>query len=49
MDPTLVDACGENPHWPCDWVFRATGNKALAGTADFVVGTPLKIVPSPAM
>src|SRR4051794_27884732 len=44
MDPTLVDACGNNPHWPCDQVFRATGNKTLAGTADFVVGTPLKIV-----
>jgi small conductance mechanosensitive channel len=43
MDPTLVDACGDHPHWPCDQVFRATSNKTLANGADFLVGTPLKI------
>ncbi len=44
MDPTLVDACGDHPHWPCDQVFRATSNKTLASGADFIVGTPLKIL-----
>ncbi|MEY2589151.1 MAG: moderate conductance mechanosensitive channel [Acidimicrobiaceae bacterium] len=44
MDPTLVDACGDKPGWPCDQVFRATNNKTLAKGADFLVGTPLKIL-----
>jgi small conductance mechanosensitive channel len=44
MDPKLVDACGAQPGWPCDWIFRATDNKTLAGTARFLVGTPLKVV-----
>ena len=44
MDPALVDACGPNPHWPCDQVFRATSNKTLATGAQFLVGTPFKIL-----
>ena len=43
MDPQLLDACGQQPGWPCDALFRATDNKALAGTARFLVGTPLKV------
>jgi small conductance mechanosensitive channel len=44
MDPALVDACGNDPHWPCDQVYRATSNKTLARGAEFLVGTPLKIL-----
>lgn len=43
MDPRLADACGSNPGWPCDWVFRATDNVVLARAAKNVVGAPLKI------
>src|SRR5437879_1271774 len=43
MDPDLLNACGARPGWPCDAIFRATGNKTLARAGDFVVGTPLKV------
>ncbi|MEO7555384.1 MAG: mechanosensitive ion channel family protein [Acidimicrobiales bacterium] len=44
MDPKLVDACGARPGWPCDVIFRSTGNKQLAQAGGFLVGTPLKLV-----
>jgi len=42
--PELVDACGVSPSWACRRVFEATGNKALAGFVDWLVGAPLHIL-----
>jgi moderate conductance mechanosensitive channel len=42
--PELVDACGSSPTWACRRVFDATGNKALAGAVDYIVGAPLRII-----
>jgi small conductance mechanosensitive channel len=44
MDPRLINACGDNPSWPCDWVLRSTSNEALAKAARYMVGTPLKVL-----
>ncbi len=43
LDPGLVDACGEDPAWLCEWVFDATDNETLAKLSDWLVGTPLTI------
>ena len=40
----LVDACGVSPSWACRRVFESTGNKALAGAVDWIVGAPLHIL-----
>src|SRR3954471_19477147 len=40
----LVDACGASPGWACRRIYEATGNKALAGAVDFVLGAPLRIL-----
>jgi small conductance mechanosensitive channel len=42
--PELVDACGASPSWACRRIFEATGNKALAGFVDFLLGAPLRIL-----
>jgi len=42
--PELVDACGSSPSWACRRIFDATGNKALAGGVDYVIGAPLRIL-----
>jgi small-conductance mechanosensitive channel len=42
--PELVDACGSSPSWACRRIFDATGNKALAGAVDYIVGAPLRIL-----
>src|SRR5687768_14061394 len=42
--PELVDACGAQPSWACRRIFESTGNKALAGFVDFVLGAPLRIL-----
>jgi small conductance mechanosensitive channel len=42
--PQLVDACGSSPSWACRRIFEATGNKALAGFVDFLLGAPLRIL-----
>jgi len=44
VDPKLIDACGARPGWPCDVIFRSTGNKQLAQAGGYLVGTPLKLV-----
>ena len=38
------EACGADPSWICDVVYRATENETLAKTVDFVVARPVKIV-----
>jgi small-conductance mechanosensitive channel len=38
------DACGADPSWICDTVYRATENETLAKTVDFLVARPVKIV-----
>ena len=38
------EACGAEPSWICDVVYRATENETLAKTVDFVVARPVKIV-----
>jgi small conductance mechanosensitive channel len=40
----LVDACGASPSWACRRIFESTGNKALAGFVDWLVGAPLHIL-----
>ncbi|HEY2812007.1 MAG TPA: mechanosensitive ion channel family protein [Acidimicrobiales bacterium] len=40
----LVDACGSSPSWACRRIFDATGNSALAGAVDFLLGPPLRIL-----
>ncbi|HEV3225619.1 MAG TPA: mechanosensitive ion channel family protein [Acidimicrobiales bacterium] len=42
--PELVDACGSSPSWACRQIFDSTGNHALAGAIDYVVGAPLRIL-----
>jgi small-conductance mechanosensitive channel len=42
--PELIDACGASPSWACRRIFDATGNKALAGFVDFLLGAPLRIL-----
>jgi len=45
VDPAaLQEACGTDPSWICDRVFRATENEGLARTVDFLVSRPLRIV-----
>ena len=44
MDPRLINACGDNPSWPCDWVLRSTSNETLAKAAKYAVGSPVKIL-----
>jgi moderate conductance mechanosensitive channel len=41
---TLIDACGVDPGWTCEWTFEATENETLAQVAEFVVTKPLKIL-----
>lgn len=44
LDPGLIDACGEDPAWLCEWVFDSTGNQTLAKLSDWLVGTPLTVL-----
>lgn len=39
-DGTLADACGADPREVCEWVWERTGDEALAGLADWVIGRP---------
>jgi small conductance mechanosensitive channel len=39
----LRDACGADPSWLCRTTLDVTGNRTLAGGADFVIGKPLSI------
>lgn len=39
----LTDACGEEPSWLCDLVFRWTESDLAARTADLLLATPLKV------
>jgi small conductance mechanosensitive channel len=45
VDPAgLQEACGANPSFICDRIYRATTNVGLAKTVDFLVSRPLKIL-----
>jgi moderate conductance mechanosensitive channel len=44
VDPEVTEACGADPAWLCRTVFDVTDNGTAAETADFLVGTPLRIV-----
>lgn len=39
----VVEACGLEPGWACQQVFRATGNLSLARLADLVIGPAVAI------
>jgi len=44
IDASLVDACGDEPGWLCEWVFEGTDNDTLAQLVDWFVGRPLMIL-----
>jgi small-conductance mechanosensitive channel len=43
VDP-LNAACGSEPAWPCDAIYRATDNVTLGKVVRFATGTPLKVL-----
>ena len=43
-DPSLVDACGEDPGTACQFVYDHTSTEWLAKLVDFIVARPLKIL-----
>jgi len=44
VDGALLDACGGEPGWLCEWVFDTTENDTLAQFVDWFVGRPLTIL-----
>ena len=40
----LVDACGVEPGYTCEWIWDATGNEGLASLVDWLIERPLKVV-----
>lgn len=44
QDPTVADACGENPSFICEQVFDWTGSEAWADAADTLLATPAQIL-----
>jgi small-conductance mechanosensitive channel len=44
LDQELVDACGIDPGYACEWVLDATDNQALASLVDWLIERPLKVV-----
>lgn len=44
IDVALVDACGDDPGWLCEWVFESTENDTLAQIVDWFVGRPLTVL-----
>ena len=44
LSDDLARACGARPGFVCRRVYEATGNDGLAGTVDFLVTTPLRIL-----
>ena len=44
VDPEVIEACGEDPAWVCEWVYDQTGNDTLAKLSDWLVGTPLTVL-----
>jgi small conductance mechanosensitive channel len=44
MTPELIEACGEKPGVVCESVFGWTSNRRLAEAAEWLVGTPLRIL-----
>lgn len=43
-DERLLDVCGEDPSWSCEWVLEATENDGLAQAADWLFARPLQIL-----
>jgi small conductance mechanosensitive channel len=44
LDPTLRDACGEEPSLICRMIFERTGNAWAAEVADVLLATPARIL-----
>ncbi|SVD17990.1 uncharacterized protein METZ01_LOCUS370844, partial [marine metagenome] len=40
----LVDACGVEPGYTCEWIWDATGNEGLASLVEWLIERPLKVV-----
>ena len=40
----LLEACGEEPGWLCEWVWDTTSNETLAKLSDWFVGTPITVI-----
>lgn len=41
---SLLDACGDDPSFVCEWVFEATENSSLAELSDWLINRPFKIL-----
>ena len=39
----LVDACGVEPGYTCEWIWNSTGNEGLASLVDCLIERPLKV------
>jgi small-conductance mechanosensitive channel len=44
VDEELLDACGADPRFACEWVFERTDNESLATLSNWLVDRPLRIV-----
>jgi small-conductance mechanosensitive channel len=44
VDQGLLDACGTEPNWLCEWVWDSTSNATLAKLSDWFVGTPVTVL-----
>lgn len=40
----LLDACGADPGWICEWVYESTESERWAELADWFIGRPLMII-----
>lgn len=44
VDPGLMEACGDEPSWLCEWVWDSTANETLAKFSDWFIGTPITVL-----
>ena len=44
LEQGLIDACGVEPGYTCEWIWDSTGNEGLASLVDWLIERPLKVV-----
>ena len=44
LEQGLLDACGGEPGYTCEWIWDSTGNEGLASLVDWLIERPLKVV-----
>ena len=44
LDQGMVDACGLEPGYACEWIWDTTGNEVLASLVNWLIERPLKVV-----